>query len=197
MVLESWEKLGLLTFNNNCCNNPLHIFYTGKLLEKMQKMVKFQNPVPCVARTASLGNEFFAKCELLQEKEDKDMSSVWHFWKGLILPINQSVSIGWLIDWSRWIEGRNVKRFIKQRQCAHSCPKISIMCCKFGSKSKPFELLCCAQVKTFSIYNFCDFLVWIFDVWLTQMRKIANSFSGRILLLIVNWPFPQIAPFRH
>ena len=32
------------------------------------KMVKFQNPVPCVAGMASLGNEFFAKCELLKGK---------------------------------------------------------------------------------------------------------------------------------
>ena len=32
------------------------------------KLAKFQNPVPCVARTASLGNEFFAKCELLSGK---------------------------------------------------------------------------------------------------------------------------------
>ena len=84
-------------------------------------------------------------------------------------PSNQSINLNWLklIDWSRSIWGRNMKRFIKQRQCAYSCPKISIMCCKFGSKLKPFELLCCAQVKTFSIYNFCD------------------------LLVIVNWPFPK------
>ena len=32
------------------------------------KMVKFQNPVSRVARQAFLGNEFFAKCELLSGK---------------------------------------------------------------------------------------------------------------------------------
>lgn len=90
---------GLLTFDIS--SQQIHFIYSKQenFLTKMHfdaKKVKFQNPVPCVARTASLGNEFFAKCELPQEKEYKDMSSVWYFWKGFFLPTNQST---WLIDW--------------------------------------------------------------------------------------------------
>lgn len=159
------------------------------------KIAKFQNPVPCVARTASLGNEFFAKCELLWGKGRQRHELCLALLKG-IDPSNQSINlIDWLIardqsDWETW----NV---FLAAMWVHSGPTISIHHCKFGSNLKPFELLCCAQVKTFSIYNFCDFLMWILDVWVTQMWKNSNIFEGRILLLIVNWPLPPIAPFRR
>lgn len=139
------------------------------------KIVKFQNPVPCVARTASLGNEFFAKCELLSGKGRQRHELCLALLKG-IAPSNQSINFGfdWSIvrdqsDWETWnvLFSSSVSR-LRPHDLNHGR--------KFGSKSKPFELLCCAQVKTFSIYNFCDFLMWILDVWVTQMRKNSKHF---------------------
>jgi len=153
------------------------------------KIVKFQNPVPCVARTASLGNEFFAKCELLSGKGRQRHELCLALLKG-IAPANQSINFGfdWLIvrdqsDWETWnvLFSSSVSR-LRPHDLNHGR--------KFGSKSKPFELLCCAQVKTFpfiiSVISWCE-------SWMCEWRKwekIANIFEGRILLLIVNWPFP-------
>ena len=159
------------------------------------KLAKFQNPVPCVARTASLGNEFFAKCELLWGKGRQRHELCLALLKG-IDPSNQSINqLDWLIardqsDWETW----NV---FLAAMWVHSGPTISIHRCKFGSKLKPFELLCCAQVKTFSIYNFCDFLTWILDVWVKQMRKNSKHFWRQNFTFDRKLAFPPIAPFRR
>jgi hypothetical protein len=76
----------------------IHFIYSIKenFLRKMHfdaKMVKFQNPVPCVAGTASLGSEFFAKCELLSGKGRQRHELCLALLKGLILSVNQSTSV--------------------------------------------------------------------------------------------------------
>ena len=177
----------------------IHFIYS-KLLEKKcistQKWQNFKIPSHVLLERPPLAMNFSPSVSCSEEKEDKDMSSVWHFWKGLILPINQST---WLIDWliardqSDW-ETWNV---FLAAMWVHSGPTISIHRCKFGSKLKPFELLCCAQVKTFSIYNFCDFLTWILDVWVKQMRKNSKHFWRQNFTFDRKLAFPPIAPFRR
>jgi hypothetical protein len=56
------------------------------------KMVKFQNPVPCVAGMASLGNEFFAKCELLSGKGRQRHELCLVLLKGIV-PSNQPINL--------------------------------------------------------------------------------------------------------
>jgi len=134
------------------------------------KVVKFHNPVPCVAWTASLGNEFFAKCELLSGKGRQRHELGLALLKG-IAPSNQPINLSWLIDWT--INRRGETWNVYLAVCPLRPHDLNHRR-KFGSKSKPFELLCCAQVKTFSIYNFCDFPMWVLDVWVMQMRNRKN-----------------------
>lgn len=124
-----------------------------------------------------------------QEKEDKDMSSVWHFWKGLLLPINQSTSvlIDWLLDINR-IEKRET--FYLAAVWVDSGPTISITVANLGPNR---NLLNYCAVPKLRLFPFIISVISWCESWMCEWRKwekIANIFEGRILLLIVNWPFP-------
>jgi len=149
--------------------NFIYILYSKTSWEKCfsthWKIVKSQNPVPCVAWTASLGNEFFAKCELLSGKGRLRHELCLALLKG-IDPSNQSVNQPWLIDW--WINRSEKKTWNVYLAVCPLQPHDLNRRRKFGSKSKPFELLCCAQVKTFpfiiSVISWCE-------SWMCEWRK--------------------------
>lgn len=124
-----------------------------------------------------------------QEKEDKDMSSVWHFWKGLLLPINQATSV--LID--RLSEINRIEKretFYLAAVWVDSGPTISITVANLGPNR---NLLNYCAVPKLRLFPFIISVISWCESWMCEWRKwekIANIFEGRILLLIVNWPFP-------
>ena len=123
---------------------------------------------PCLLELPSLAMNFSPSVSCYQEKEDKDMSSVWHFWKGLILQINQSTSIGW-----NWLIGRDQSEgeiwnvLLSSGSLPTPAPRFQLCVANLGPNWNPLNYCAVPRLRFFFIYNFCD------------------------LLVIVNWPFPK------